>query len=84
MPSVQHWPPDHEICTMIRNTLIKLLLAPFSLLYGLAIVIRNLLYRQEILRPARFDIPVISVGNLSIGGTGKSPHIEYLVHWLKE
>lgn len=68
---------------MIRDTIIRLLLAPFTLLYGIAISIRNFLYRQQILRPVQFAIPLISVGNLSIGGTGKSPHIEYLVTWLK-
>ncbi|MEP7320668.1 MAG: tetraacyldisaccharide 4'-kinase [Saprospiraceae bacterium] len=69
---------------MIQTALIRILLAPFSLLYGLAIAFRNILYKQEVLRPAKFDIPVISVGNLSIGGTGKSPHIEYLMEWLKQ
>ncbi len=69
---------------MIRNYLFKILLSPLSFLYGLSVSVRNLLYKKEILRPVKFDIPVISVGNLSIGGTGKSPHIEYLVTWLKE
>jgi tetraacyldisaccharide 4'-kinase len=69
---------------LIQTTLIRIFLAPFSLLYGLVIAIRNLLYKQQVLRPATFDIPVISVGNLSIGGTGKSPHIEFLMEWLKQ
>lgn len=68
---------------MIRDTLLRIVLSPFTLLYGIAISCRNLLYRQQVLRPVHFDLPVISVGNLSIGGTGKSPHIEYLVTWLK-
>jgi len=68
---------------MIRETIIRILLSPFTLIYGFAISCRNFLYKQNVLRPVHFDIPIISVGNLSIGGTGKSPHIEYLVSWLK-
>lgn len=80
---MQHWTSDPQTHYVIRNYLFKFLMAPFALLYGLGVSLRNLLYSREILRPAKFDIPVISVGNLSIGGTGKSPHIEYLVAWLK-
>ncbi|MDZ4707294.1 MAG: tetraacyldisaccharide 4'-kinase [Saprospiraceae bacterium] len=69
---------------MIREFIIRILLSPLTLLYGMAITCRNLLYKYQILRPVRFDIPIISIGNLSIGGTGKSPHIEYLVNWLKD
>lgn len=59
-------------------------LAPLALLYGLAVAIRNMLYRIGLLRRTRFDLPVISVGNLTVGGTGKSPHIEYMVRWLDQ
>lgn len=59
-------------------------LAPLALLYGLAVAIRNALYRVGLLRRTRFDLPVISVGNLTVGGTGKSPHIEYMVRWLDQ
>jgi tetraacyldisaccharide 4'-kinase len=69
---------------MIQSALVKLLLAPFSLLYGLGVSIRNALYRFGALREVEFAIPVISVGNLSVGGTGKTPHIEYLVRMLKD
>ena len=69
---------------MIRETVIKLLLAPFSLLYGGIISIRNILYKKEVLKSVKFDIPVVSIGNLSVGGTGKTPHIDYMVSWLKE
>ena len=69
---------------MVRNTLIKILLAPFSLLYGVGISFRNFLYRNGLLKGIVFNIPVISVGNLSIGGTGKTPHIEYLIRLLKD
>jgi tetraacyldisaccharide 4'-kinase len=69
---------------MIQNTLAKILLAPFSLLYGLGVSLRNFFYRVELLKGIEFNIPVISVGNLSIGGAGKTPHIEYLVRLLKD
>lgn len=69
---------------MIQSVLIKILLAPFSLLYGLGVSIRNELYRRGLLRAVEFSVPVISVGNLSVGGTGKTPHIEYLIRILKD
>jgi tetraacyldisaccharide 4'-kinase len=67
---------------MIQNKLLQLLLLPFSLIYGITVSLRNMFYETGILRSAEFNIPVISVGNLSIGGTGKTPHIEYLVRLL--
>jgi tetraacyldisaccharide 4'-kinase len=69
---------------MIQQTLLRVLLSPLALLYGLGVSFRDLLYRLRIVRPVRFDLPVISVGNLSVGGTGKTPHIEYLVRLLKD
>jgi tetraacyldisaccharide 4'-kinase len=57
-------------------------LLPFSLVYGLAVIIRNLLFNSGILKQTRFKIPVISVGNITAGGTGKTPHVEYLVNLL--
>jgi len=60
----------------------RLWLLPFSLLYGLVIVIRNLLYNIRILKSHRFRIPVISVGNLSVGGSGKTPMTEHLIRLL--
>jgi tetraacyldisaccharide 4'-kinase len=60
----------------------RLLLFPFSLLYGLIISIRNLLYDQGLMTVTRFNVPVICVGNLSVGGTGKSPMVEYLLDML--
>jgi tetraacyldisaccharide 4'-kinase len=55
---------------------------PVSLLYGTATWVRNKLFDAGILHESTFDIPIISVGNLSAGGTGKSPHIEYLIRLL--
>jgi tetraacyldisaccharide 4'-kinase len=61
----------------------RILLLPFALLFGLIIVIRNWLYDKNILKSASFGLPLISVGNLSVGGTGKSPMVEFLVMHLK-
>lgn len=66
------------------NIIFRLLLAPFSLLYGVVVGFRRLLYKKGVLRAVSFDIPVITVGNLSVGGTGKSPHVEYILSYLKE
>ena len=60
----------------------KRLLAPFSLLYGSILALRNLAFDRGILTSESFETPVISVGNLSVGGTGKSPMIEYLIELL--
>lgn len=62
--------------------LLRKLLFPFALLYGLVTAVRNFLYDKGIFTANRFDIPVIAVGNLSVGGTGKSPQIEYLIRLL--
>ena len=59
--------------------LFRKILYPFSLLYGLIISIRNIAFDKGWLVSNTFDIPVIAVGNLSVGGTGKSPMIEYLI-----
>ncbi len=56
---------------------------PISLLYGLGTAIRVLLYASSPKKSVSFNIPIISVGNLSTGGTGKSPHVEYLILLLK-
>ncbi|MGE4587507.1 MAG: tetraacyldisaccharide 4'-kinase [Mangrovibacterium sp.] len=61
-----------------------LLLYPLSVLYGILVYIRNALYDSDILKSAEFDVPVISVGNITVGGTGKTPHTEYLVALLKK
>src|SRR5579863_8034889 len=60
------------------------LLFPFSLLYGLVIVIRNWLYDAGLFKSRQFSIPVICVGNLEVGGAGKSPMTEYLVRLFKK
>lgn len=62
----------------------RILLLPFALLYGLIVWVRNWMYDKNILRSASFGLPLICVGNLSVGGTGKSPMVEYLVTHLKK
>jgi len=61
-----------------------MLLLPFSLIYGLIIYLRNWLFDKNILQSASFNLPVICVGNLSVGGTGKSPMVEFLIEKLKD
>lgn len=62
----------------------RLLLFPFSFLYFLVTAIRNGMYTMGLLPSKKFDLAVISVGNLSTGGTGKTPHIVYLLNLLQE
>ncbi len=62
---------------------LRLLLLPLSALYGLVIYVRNFFYNIGVFRSTSFNIPVIVIGNLSTGGTGKSPQTEYLINLLK-
>lgn len=59
--------------------MIKILLLPFALLYGIGVSFRNFLYDYGFLNSIQFSIPVVSVGNLTVGGAGKTPHVEYLI-----
>jgi tetraacyldisaccharide 4'-kinase len=63
---------------------VRMLLFPFSLLYFLGIWIRNWCYDKDIFKSSSFNLPIICVGNLAVGGTGKSPMVEYLVRLLKD
>src|SRR5512147_2301678 len=70
---------------MIKQKLIKRpALLPFSFFYGLAVLLRNWLFDISILKSRKFKIPVISIGNITVGGTGKTPHVEYLVDLLRK
>lgn len=62
--------------------ILRKILFPFALLYGLIMLIRNYFYESGILKSTSFDFPIICVGNLSVGGTGKTPMIEYLLNFL--
>jgi len=59
------------------------LLLPFSWLYGLIVLVRNKAFDWGVLREERFGIPVVAVGNLNVGGTGKSPTVLHLAGLLK-
>ena len=66
------------------KTLIFILLFPFSLIYGAIVKMRNHLYNIGSKPSVGFDLPTICVGNLTVGGTGKTPHIEFLIRLLKD
>jgi len=59
-------------------------LYPLSFLYGIGVRFRNQLFDWGILTSKSFDIPVISIGNITVGGTGKTPHTEYLIKLLQK
>lgn len=65
-------------------SLLRKILSPFSILYGEFTSIRNKFYNKGILKSTTFDVPAIVVGNLTVGGTGKTPQVEYLVRLLKD
>lgn len=64
--------------------LLRKILFPLAFLYWLITFIRNWLYDNGIFKSYSFDIPIIAVGNLSVGGTGKTPQIEYLIRLLSD
>jgi len=63
-------------------TLRKFFLFPFSIVYNLVTGFRNFLYDKKFLKSVSFGFPVICIGNLKVGGTGKTPHVEYLTDFL--
>jgi len=63
---------------------LRLILFPLSLVYGLIIIVRNWCFDLGILKSVQFDLPVICVGNLAVGGSGKTPVTEYLVNLLAD
>ncbi len=64
--------------------LLRYLLLPFAIIYGGITIFRNWLFNNTILKPSEFSIPIINVGNLSMGGTGKTPHVEYIARLLSK
>lgn len=69
---------------LAMGVLRTILFLPISLIYGACVFVRNKLFDWKILKEQRFDIPVIGIGNLSVGGTGKTPHVEYIIDLLKD
>lgn len=59
-----------------------LVLYPISKLYGLGMAVRSKMFEYGVLKQQEFDIPVVVVGNIAMGGTGKTPHVEYIVESL--
>ena len=67
-----------------KYSIFKMLLYPLSIIYGIIVFIRNRLFDYRIiLHSKEYAVPIISVGNITVGGTGKTPHIEYLISILK-
>ncbi|MDL2251720.1 tetraacyldisaccharide 4'-kinase [Odoribacter sp. OttesenSCG-928-J03] len=64
--------------------LLKILLLPLSALYGLVVGIRNFMFNYGMLKSREFSIPVICVGNITVGGTGKTPHTELIISELQK
>jgi tetraacyldisaccharide 4'-kinase len=62
----------------------RYLLFPFSLIYGGAVILRNFLFDKNIIKSVSFNFPIVCVGNLATGGTGKTPMAEYLIEILKD
>ena len=65
-------------------TQIRRWLMPLSWLYGVGVDIRNALFDIGVLKSVSYDIPIINVGNITVGGTGKTPHVEYLIRLLSD
>ena len=61
----------------------KIVFFPFAVIYGIITALRNFLYDWKILPSKSFEVHTICVGNLAVGGTGKTPHVEYLINLLK-
>ncbi len=64
--------------------IIGILLTPFSLLFGCVAAIRRFLYRHRVLMSEETPVPAIDIGNLAVGGTGKTPHTQYVIGLLRQ
>ena len=83
--SSSEWSNAHQNCNTMEGDLIKIneWLLPLSWIYGLGVKARNQLFELGLLKSRSFKVPVIAVGNITVGGSGKTPHVEYLVRLLK-
>ncbi len=66
-----------------KSWLSKLILLPASKIFGMVVAVRNWMFDVRLLKQKTFDVPVLVVGNLSVGGTGKTPHVEFIVERLR-
>ncbi len=64
--------------------ILSFILLPLSILYGIIIFLRNKFYDWGVFKSHKFNMPLVSVGNVTVGGTGKTPHVEYLAELLKQ
>ena len=67
---------------MVDAWILRVLLLPISLLFGIGVAIKEALYATGLLKGVKYSIPLINVGNLTVGGAGKTPHAEYLIRLL--
>lgn len=65
------------------NVVLKIILLPISQLFNLVTSLKNYLYKINFFKSTKFDLPIICIGNLSAGGTGKTPHTDYLINLIK-
>ena len=66
-----------------KNSIFAYCLSPFAFIYRLIIAVHRALYYCDIKKVSRFSVPVIVVGNITVGGTGKTPMVSWLAHWLQ-
>jgi len=62
----------------------RFLLYPFSLVYGFIVDVRNFLFDWNVFKSKSYNVPIICVGNITAGGTGKTPHTQYLLELLSD
>src|SRR5690606_32713098 len=82
-PYAPHGKPQRKSYFWPMPLPLRVLLFPFAVVYDLITRVRNRLYDQGMKPSTGFDIPIISVGNLAVGGTGKTPMVEYLIRLIK-
>ena len=67
----------------LKSFISHTILLPCSKLYGAGVYVRNKMFDWKILRQHTFDVPVVVVGNIAVGGTGKTPHVEYIISGMR-